>query len=425
MRQSKCSEYDSIIEEKIGELGLGLNRTDLTDFIIENCNYKGSHVNLRRYIGNYIKNKYSNDYSNSENNVGYFEDVTKLDSFKEYCNDEGIDIKKVKSAKYVNHQGQQKFNIVLDYDESKGFDLERFKNEIKGFFHEKVTPIRLPKFPSATEISLNLYIADEHIGCDVKGSLYKNEYNRDVFSSRLHQMTNIVKNVHGLYGRIDRIALFFLGDSLDGMDGFTTRGGHKLPQNMTNNEVIRCFFEEHAKLIHSIVDMDVCNNISIRCCADSNHGGDFEYAAYYVLEQYIKSAIPSIDFHIEEDFIGVECYGEHTFMYCHGKDKKEMKHGFPKHLDVKTELYIKDFITERNLKGHCHFVKGDLHVDCKDNCNSFRYRNCTSLFGASKWIHTNFGWTRAGVSYDIVPKHDNNVLEGVYFFTPENDKQHH
>ena len=51
--------------------------------------------------------------------AGYSDNLMETDAFKKYCIKEGIDQSRVKSAKYVNHAGQQKFNIVLDYKDEK------------------------------------------------------------------------------------------------------------------------------------------------------------------------------------------------------------------------------------------------------------------------------------------------------------------
>jgi len=55
--------------------------------------------------------------SKTNEGPGYSENVVETDAFKKYCKAEGIDINRVKSCKYVNHLGQQKFNIVMDFDD--------------------------------------------------------------------------------------------------------------------------------------------------------------------------------------------------------------------------------------------------------------------------------------------------------------------
>ena len=92
-----------------------------------------------------------------------------------------------------------------------------------------------------------------------------------------------------------------------------------------------------------------------------------------------------------------------------------MKHGMPKILNDKTELWIKDYIDEHNVKGCVSFIKGDLHQDSVDFANTFRYRNSLSLYGASAWIHHNFSWNKSGVSFEVVNKNDEEILEGRWF----------
>ena len=55
---------------------------------------------------------------------------------------------------------------------------------------------------------------------------------------------------------------------------------------------------------------------------------------------------------------------------------------------------------------------GDLHQSLTQFGKRFRYKRVSSMYGSSKWIHTNFGYTRAAVDFDIVDKNSGSVLEG-------------
>ena len=76
----------------------------------------------------------NNDVSNesvTQEGPGYGENAMETDAFKRYCIEEGIDQSRVKSCKFVNHTGQQKFNIVLDYkDEAKEKTYMDYRDEI-------------------------------------------------------------------------------------------------------------------------------------------------------------------------------------------------------------------------------------------------------------------------------------------------------
>lgn len=344
------------------------------------------------------------DYTDSE--------VIKTDAFKDYCLREGIDINQVKSAKYVNHAGQQKFNIVLDLNAVK-FNWD----DLKDILNTDVQPEMLTLPKSDNELALHLYHSDLHIGADVsENSMYSNEYSLSVLKSRLLNIRLLAVQKAKKLGVFDTLVIFDLGDLLDGQNGYTTRGGHRLPQNMDNKQQFDSAVLAYKSHIEHLVKAGIAENIVFYATCNDNHSGSFSYYVLRAIAEWCSVKYPQVDVIIQTKFIDVYTYGNHTFMLSHGKDEQFMKHGMPKYLDKKTEIYIKDYIEYHGLKGNLHFVKGDLHQDCVDFSNKFRYRNCLSVFGSSEWIHTNIGYGRAGLSYDIVTKNGKDIMEGRIFF---------
>lgn len=360
-----------------------------------------------------LRDSESNDNYSETRNYDGGNDIIQADAFKQYCIEEGIDITKVKSAKYVNHAGQQKFNVVLDFNNTP-IDFDKFREDILS----DVTPeeIKLPK--KENELALHLYGSDFHIGADVSSnSIYSNDYSFDVVESRLIQVRRLAALKYSQFGVFDTLVIFDLGDMLDGQNAKTTRGGHLLPQNMNNQEQFDSSILLYKKHISSIVKSGFAENYVFYATCNDNHSGDFSYYALRAIAEWCAAKFPQVKVVIQTKFIDVYEYGEHSFMVTHGKDKLFMKYGMPKYLDKKTEIYIKEYIENHKLEGNLHFIKGDLHQDCVDFCNLFRYRNCLSLFGSSEWIHTNIGYGRAGLSYDIVDKAGKEeVMEGRIFF---------
>jgi len=116
-------------------------------------------------------------------------------------------------------------------------------------------------------------------------------------------------------------------------------------------------------------------------------------------------------------FIETFNYGDHTFIMCHGKDKEDMKNGFPLELNSKTESYFQNFIADRNiLTPYVHVVVGDLHQSLRSYGKRFRWKRVASMYGSSGWIQTNFGDTKPAVDFEIIPKNSNNILEGRVMF---------
>ena len=265
--------------------------------------------------------------------------------------------------------------------------------------------------------ALHLYHSDMHIGAWVSdNSIYKNDYSLEEVERRLNKVAKLALKKKKEQGVFDTLAMFDLGDMLDGFNAQTTRGGHKLPQNMNNMEQFDSAIHLYKKHIATLVNSGIANKYVFYATTNDNHSGAFSYFALRALAEWCSFAYPQVDVRIQTKFIDVYQYGIHSFMLTHGKDIEFMKHGMPKYLDKKTELYIKDYIDRHDVSNNCHFIKGDLHQDCVDFCNKFRYRNVLSVFGASEWIFTNFGYSRAGLSYDIVSKDSKDVNEGRIFF---------
>jgi len=132
----KSTIHDSISGKHVGRHGFIFLKNELTntDIKVDLSNLKTVLDKIENvYKEKYIKNKNEKeeiDISKTEiNDNEYVTDVTS-DAFKLYCINEGIDISKVKSAKYVNHQGQKAFNVVLDYNTTSEKDYLDIRDEI-------------------------------------------------------------------------------------------------------------------------------------------------------------------------------------------------------------------------------------------------------------------------------------------------------
>lgn len=85
----------------------------------------------------------------------------------------------------------------------------------------------------------------------------------------------------------------------------------------------------------------------------------------------------------------------------------------PLTLNDKTEKYLLEYIDSlSDVRENIHVIKGDLHQSATNYNRKFRYKNVGSLFGSSKWIHHNFGNTRACFDYDIIDTASDFVISG-------------
>jgi hypothetical protein len=280
----------------------------------------------------------------------------------------------------------------------------------KIFLESDFQTITIPKIVG-NEKALFVYTSDKHIGAMTKSdSMYSNEYNRKVFKERLYKTYEKIAKSVDTFGAFDTIFICDLGDSVDGWNGYTTRGGHKLPQNMSNKEVFETYVEEHKIFFDSLFISKFAKNYKVVIQTNDNHGGDFSYIASKALQYYIEGKY-EIEVKLMEKYLEHFEYGNHIFILTHGKDNEDRKYGLPLQLNDKTEVFINKYIDYHRLdkSKQIHLIKGDLHNESQQLSQSFRYRNVLSMYGSSKWIHNNFGPGMAGVSFDVIDKNETDV----------------
>lgn len=257
---------------------------------------------------------------------------------------------------------------------------------------------------------LIIWLSDMHIGASVSGnSIYSNDYNQVEVGRRLNMLVQHLKQDCLAFGNFNNIIVCNLGDSLDGYNAQTTRGGHALPQNMNNKEQLKCFIEVMVEFMANIAEEIPCGSLSYYCVGESNHDGDYGYAANVALCHILESM--DIEATVFDKFIGEFILNGTNYILCHGKDNTDMFKNLPLTLDVKTENFINEYLDSKGIKGNAVFIKGDLHQSATTYGRRFTYKSVSSLFGSSAWIHKNFGNTLAGCDYSIVDA-AGNMLDG-------------
>lgn len=315
--------------------------------------------------------------------------------------------KKIQEIKHKKNEETIKKLLIEKEELTKS--LESKSLFLKGIDYEKINKIPLFAFKNieSPKNNLVLYLSDMHIGAYVNHEgVYDNSYSRYELTRRLDKIyTHILDNMDN----INSITVFNLGDALDGMNNKTTRieHSHYLPQNMTNKEMcntyIECVCEFFSKL------STITANLHFISVSESNHGGDLEYASTIALcsilnQKGIKTTLAkrSIDY-IQTDFA--------LFIYLHGKDTTDQFKPFPLTLNEKTENYFLDYLINYNLTGikNTIIVKGDSHRSNLSKGKKFDYKSVSSLFGSSKWIHSNFGNTPWGCDYSLFNENNHRV----------------
>ena len=321
-------------------------------------------------------------------------------------------------SKHYESLWKKTLSKLVDLQNNRDYGKELIRELLE---HDRnSSPIRIEKkVLKDGRIAMNVYLADIHIGArTMADSLYSNPWNEKEALKIVSELLNEVMEVHSIFGRLDTINLIHLGDGVDGMNGKTTGGlrgtsHHDLPQNMNNKEQIKVWLKLMKMTIDAVHKADVANNIKYYTTTDDNHSGDFLYGAYLALEEFCKWKYPDMEYVMFEKFLGHFNCGIHTFVCTHGKDKEHRKSGMPLAIDNKTETFINEYLDVNRLyHPNVHVVKADLHQSARQSVARFDYKNVFSAYGASAWIHANFGVGQAGIDYDIFWMGDSRVLEG-------------
>lgn len=245
---------------------------------------------------------------------------------------------------------------------------------------------------------LNLYLADIHIGAKTDVDLL----------NRANQVKDFMSNT-----KCSQVNVIVLGDTIDGWNSQTTRGGHTLEQNLNNKEQFQLFQEFFIKLSNFSTEQGM--NMDFIFITNSNHGGDFEWLCASTFEMYINSTNPKVNVHVSSD-VYVPCViNDHMFVFTHGKDEAYMKRNLPLTLTDTIELRLLSYLPD-DYKSYKEviFVKGDLHRSATNYGNQITYRNITTFNENTNWAKYNFGDTcRSGFEYDII---GNNRSQGVIRF---------
>lgn len=257
--------------------------------------------------------------------------------------------------------------------------------------------------------SIIVYLSDMHIGAyNSTEGVYDNPYDQDEVIRRLSMIYNRIRQIPD----IDQLTIINLGDALDGYNAQTTRSAstHILPQNMTNKEQAKVYMKVMIDFFDNIIDHVPCNKINFYSVSESNHGGDYECGIVMGLVCMLEQM--GVYCHMAPKPIDHFTMSNRTFVYLHGKDNQNQFKNFPLTLDIKTELYMNEYIRRNNIGGKITVVKGDLHQSAITKGKQFTYHSVASLFGSSNWIHANFGFTSWGCDLAIIDS-EGNITNGL------------
>ena len=293
--------------------------------------------------------------------------------------------------------------IKLTQQNSKLITEEKLVELIKSTNKDyKELPVNInnsnPTYPA-----LIIWLSDLHIGAyNAKYSSFVTlpNYDKEEIKARL---AKIVQTFSGQsYGAVYVVNL---GDSIDGYNKETTRGGHQLPEVMDDKEISETYIECMMEFFKSLKTNVRSDEFNYLCIGESNHDGNWGWLnnkllAAYLANEGVKSYISN--FPIDHFTIG-----KHSWIFMHGKDNNNQSRQFPLTLNPQTELYFANYIAEQNISNkYIYVVKGDLHNYAYTTGKQFDYISVGSMYGSSNYIVANFGHTKWSINYSVVTEDD-------------------
>ena len=298
--------------------------------------------------------------------------------------------------------------------------LDAVSDIVSNYNPDKLRTIQKEKITSP--VAIKATVSDMHVGLEPNPggtSLFAYEYNETIFKQNLDKVFNSLCKEYDNHGRFDILVIDDLGDGLDGWNGQTTRGGHPLDQNMSNEEMFRVFVEGKLALIENCIKAGIANEVIVRNVANDNHSGSFASIANMTIQMLLNRTYSDKDvkFYILNRFMEHFQYGDHTFILTHGKDAKHMFKGLPYNLNDKAVSFINDYIDHYNINTkYIHVEKGDLHRIGYDRTKKFDYRNYMTFAPPSAWVSHNFGDCYSGYSIQTIPKFSGEISHTDYYF---------
>jgi hypothetical protein len=255
----------------------------------------------------------------------------------------------------TNESTGQQWVIHTKESQNKAlFELnkETIKQSVKEL---DLKPLNVAKIGEIGDKILLVTYTDVHVGMNIENDLYDSGFwGEDELFETLRAM---VSHIGFRFNNHSKIVVQDLGDFLDGYNSSTTRGGHALPQNMSNTECFKIASKFKIELAKKLAIHGV--PLEFHSVVNDNHGGDFGNLVNIHVKEVLSYLLPEAKYNISEDFISHYIVGKWAFIICHGKDAKFMKFGFKAQLDQKAKDHIVNYIDKHDLHRYkIAFCKG-------------------------------------------------------------------
>lgn len=185
---------------------------------------------------------------------------------------------------------------------------------------ETVNPYIIESNSIKSDKTINLYLADMHIGAAVvSGVLYADNINYGA-EEITRRLKCIIDNLSDI-GPFSKINLVLMGDNIDccGIYGRTARLDHEMPENMDPREQANNFLTISRWFIASLINTFKCE-VEVFSVPCGNHAGNYEYVCNKALMSAINAEFPTIKTTLWEEFYGTFEVNGYTYIICHGKN---------------------------------------------------------------------------------------------------------
>lgn len=337
-------------------------------------------------------------------------------SIQEFCKKYNQSFEDVGSYKFLpHHYAEPSYNIVFK-DKKVDIDIESSEIDFDSIISKHINRLEIEKVPQKTYNDFDmLTYTDVHIGMDTDSrdnSMYATLWNGEqVLLSCDEMVTSVLEERSS-----DTLIVDELGDLLDGYNGETTRGGHHLPQNMTNEEVFDCALEFKMRILDRLIPF--YKTIKFNNICNDNHAGSFGYFVNSAFKNLAEQKYNNVEVNNYRKFINHYFINDVCFVITHGKDDATLKFGFKPQLDSKQIEKVDQYLKNNDIYSKSKlivFKKGDSHQALFNMSGSddFFYYNYPALSPSSQWVQNNFKRGRRGF---VIEKYKgiNNIVKPVF-----------
>lgn len=383
---------------------------------------------IKEFLHKVETTELSNIISDQEDEIVKYlgSDSTKTSSIQKFESSKPLSPKEIETlvgvdniSTYVNKvldrqlaNGKWIYTVDVRFKVTDFYSEEDLKSKLKDIFTQN-TPIRNKKNLIYSDKCLNIILSDDHCGAINETGLFSEPGDRgkiqNPYSVKLKRLFDEIINLNQEF---DEINIISLGDQLNGFNKQTTRGGHEV-NSLSNKDQFDIYVKARKEFYDLLFSSEISQLYNIFEVNNSNHSGNgFSYMANSALELYIDSKFNNVVFRNIQDLIDGYEYGRHLFLFTHGKDDKFQKKPMPLNLDAKTDLWVYDWLSNKNYNPKEYFVtlyKGDLHSYNIQLGKFGRYCNIPSIAGNSDYSDINFGPSKPGAILEVVHKMENKI----------------